>query len=182
MEDLRKTVDALQRQVARLAAKDAVSQQIYRYGRGMEWLDADLLNDVFFQDAYIDFGFFRGLWRDFLPVLLDVESKPQSVFHFCGAPQMEIADDHTIYMECYGVAGERREGVTTVFGSRYFHTFKKREDLWKSAKMVVMVDWHLSQPTAALPGVDDLESLNTVKNRSSSNPLFRRMSYADTLV
>lgn len=174
MSDLEKEVKALRQDVDRLKSKDQILQQLTRYGRGQEWLDVSLLNEVFFEDAYIDFGFFRGVWSDYRPFLMKIESAGETSFHLCASAQVEFDGDDKAYVECYGVAGGQSKGETNVFGGRYLHTFERRQGVWKSARCVFLLDWHIEQHGGSAVG-GELANINVVTDRSPKNPLFRRM-------
>ena len=59
MEDLAKEVSALRAEMDDLRSREVIRQQLTRYGRGQEWLDETLLQEVFWDDADVDFGFFE---------------------------------------------------------------------------------------------------------------------------
>jgi hypothetical protein len=175
MTDIEHELRHLRREVERLKSKDQIIQQLSRYGRGHEWVSAELLNEVFFDDAFVDFGFFTGAWRDYLPKLMELERSADSTFHLCAAPQIEFATDETAYVECYGISGGRRKTLTELVGGRYFLTFERRAGVWKIARCEYVFDWHLDQTREGAAGAFDSQ-INRVGERSSSNPLYRRMS------
>jgi hypothetical protein len=174
MTEFEVELQALRRDVDRLKSKDQILQQLTRYGRGQEWLDATLMDEVFFDDAFVDFGFFTGVWRDYKPVLMEIERNAETTFHLCAAPQVEFAGDDKAYVECYGVAGGRSNGLTEVFGGRYFHTFERRSGEWKSARCAYVLDWHLDQQTKGPVGGSHPQ-IKMVEDRSPRHPLYRRM-------
>ena len=174
MTDLNAELAALRREVERLKAGETIRQQLTRYGRGQEWVDFSLMDDVFWDDAAIDFGFFKGVWRDYRPVLLEIASGAEATYHLTTAPQIEFEGDDRAYVECYGVAGGRRGVNTQIYGGRYVHVFERRGDVWKSASCTYVMDWTMKQSeetktSAVVAGV------NRVTDRSANNPLFRRM-------
>lgn len=170
---------ALRLEVERMKSREAILQQLTRYGRGQEWQDVSLMNDVFFEDAEIDFGFFKGTWREYRPVLMDIERGAEATFHLCAAPQIEFDRDDRAYVECYGLTGGRRGDTTQLFGGRYFHTFERRNNVWKSARCFYVLDWTVKQ-TEKSPPPEQLSGINAVRDRSPNNPLFRRMGIAET--
>ena len=54
------------------------------------WLDFSLMDEVFWDDAAIDFGFFKGVWRDYRPVLYDIERAGESTYHLTTAPPVRF--------------------------------------------------------------------------------------------
>jgi hypothetical protein len=179
MSDIETELKALRRDVERMKSKDKIVQQLTRYGRGQEWLDVTLMNEVFFEDAFVDFGFFTGIWRDYRPILMELERNSETTFHLCAAPQIEFEGDDKAYVECYGIAGGRNKEDTEVFGGRYFHTFERRDGVWKSARCVYVLDWHTKQHDDGPAGGSHPE-IKMVTDRSPDNPLFRRMGYGVT--
>jgi hypothetical protein len=61
MTEVEKELQQLRREVERPKSADQIIQQLSRYGRGQEWISAELLDEVFFPDASVDFGFFTGI-------------------------------------------------------------------------------------------------------------------------
>lgn len=173
--DLLEEVRALRAEVERMKSREQILQQITRYGRGQEWLDETLMDEVFYADAHVDFGFFVGEWRDYKPKLMAIEASGETTFHLCAAPQIEFESDHRAFVEVYGIAGGRSfEGHTNVFGGRYFDVWERREQVWKIARRVYKLDWHIDHRFPAGEAVMHPE-LAPASPRSSDNPLFRRM-------
>ena len=175
MTDLATELKALRAEVERLKSKDQILQQITRYGRGQEWLDATLMDEVFYDNAHVDFGFFVGKWQDYKPVLMEIEASGETTFHLCAAPQIELESDNRAYVEVYGIAGGRGfDGKTNVFGGRYFDIWERREKTWKIASRIYKLDWHIDHafPQGAAVMHPELAPANP---RSPANPLFRRM-------
>ncbi len=175
MDDMMAEIRALHAEVERLKSKDEILQQITRYGRGQEWLDGSLMDEVFYDDAHVDFGFFVGTWKDYKPLLMQIEAEGETTFHLCAAPQIELVDDRRAFVEVYGIAGGRsHDGKTNVFGGRYFDVWERRESTWKIARRVYKLDWQIDHQFPHGAAVAHPE-LAPAKPRSPANPLFRRM-------
>lgn len=122
-------IDQLERELARRRDLEEIHAVLERYARAVDWLDEELLASVFWDDAEIDYGFFKGTGRDFRPVLMGVErsigkrwhtapnvaisldgdvahvaSYQFSVSHVPGAPE-----PHTELMHAYGYYLDRME-------------------------------------------------------------------------
>jgi hypothetical protein len=174
MPDIAEELAAIRHELDRLKSREAIRQQLARYGRGQEWLDVSLMNEVFFEDAEIDFGFFRGVWRDYRPVLMEIEAGGESTFHMCACEQIAFDGDDAAEVEVYGLAGGRGGGFTQIYGGRYMHRFERRDGVWKSARCHYVLDWTLRQPED--PAMNDaLTGINQITHRSPENPLFRRL-------
>ena len=165
---------ALRADVERLKSRESILGQLTRYGRGQEWVDVSLMDEVFWDDAELDFGFFKGVWRDYRPILMDMERNAEGSFHLQASPQIEFEGDDSAFVECYGIAGGPRGESAQLYGGRYFHRFERRGDHWRSARCYYVLDWKLR-------GIDDaplsagLDGINRVTDRSPHHPWFRRM-------
>ena len=173
MTDLASEIQALRDEVDQLKSREAIRQQLVRYGRGQEWLDETLLAEVFWPDADIDFGFFEGKFADYLPILMDIERDPETTFHLLSAAQIEL-DGDTAWVECYGIAGGRGTDKTNIFGGRYIQRFERRNGEWRSAACRYVLDWNMDQDVPDVIGGPHPE-LKMIKPRSPDHPWFRRM-------
>ena len=173
MTDLAAEVAALRAEVEDMKSREAIRQQITRYGRGQEWLDVSLMHEVFWPDAHVDFGFFKGTWEDYAPVLMEIEAGPETTYHFCGSPQIEL-DGDTAYVEVYGIAGGRRDGHTHIYGGRYIERFERRNGEWRIADCRYTLDWDMGAEDPEVVGGEHPE-LEHINPRSPEHPLFRRM-------
>ena len=179
MSDIAEELQAIRHELDRLKSREAIRQQLARYGRGQEWLDVTLMNDVFFEDADIDFGFFKGVWSDYRPILMKIEADGESTFHMCACEQIEFDGDDKAHVEVYGLAGGRGGGFTQIYGGRYMHRFERREGVWKSARCHYVLDWTLRQPEDKAMN-ESLTGINKITHRSPQNPLFRHMGIEAT--
>lgn len=82
-------IEKLERELARRQDLDDIHAVLERYARSVDWLDEELLKSVFFDDAEIDYGFFKGTGRDFRPVLMDIERSIDKRWHT--APNVAIS-------------------------------------------------------------------------------------------
>lgn len=179
MTDIAAELAALRTEIDRLKSREDIQQQLARYGRGQEWLDVTLMNEVFWEDAAIDFGFFKGVWADYRPVLMEIEAAGESTFHMCACAQIEFEGADKAYVECYGLAGGANGPSTQIYGGRYIQIFERRGGIWKSASCTYVLDWTIKQTGDASP-MEALTGINRVRHRSPENPLFRRMGMAVT--
>lgn len=175
---LEEDIRALREEVDQLKSREEIRQQLSRYGRGQEWLDASLMEEVFYPDAYVDFGFFEGTFEDYLPMLMGIEAEGETTFHMLAAPQIEL-DGNTAFVEVYGIAGGRNAGTTNTFGGRYITRFERREDKWRIARCEYVLDWHMKGEEDGPVGGPHPE-LNMIAPRSPEHPLFRRMGSDNT--
>ena len=57
-----------------LLDKKACEEVLLRYGRTLDWLDEKGQASCFWPDAEIDYGFFQGETKDWLPVVMAAEA------------------------------------------------------------------------------------------------------------
>jgi hypothetical protein len=81
-------IERLERELARRQDLDEIQAVLERYARAVDWLDEELLKTVFWDDADVDYGFFKGTGRDFRPVLMDVDRSIDKRWHT--APNVAI--------------------------------------------------------------------------------------------
>jgi len=71
-----------------LLAKEDIRALSLQYMRGLDRLDAHLLRSVFFDDAQVDYGFYRGSAQEFVPFAMRALRDHRSNHHFIG--QMSV--------------------------------------------------------------------------------------------
>lgn len=63
-------------------------------GRAIDHGDMDLLESLFLPEAPVDFGFFTGTAREFIPVMRTVAAGIGRAWHFCGQTVVKIDGNH----------------------------------------------------------------------------------------
>ena len=53
-----------------LLDKQACTDLLARYASALEWADEQALSEVFFADAEVDYGFFKGRGDQFVPAMM----------------------------------------------------------------------------------------------------------------
>ena len=177
--DVERELAALRGEIEKLKSRDSIRQQLVRYGRGQDWVDVTLMDEVFWDDAELDFGFFQGVWRDFRPILMEMARVAVASFHLTTAQQIEFENDDYADVECYGVAGVPRGKSAQLYGGRYFHRFERRGGLWRSARCYYVLDWTLKGVDEAAVSAN-LVGINRVTDRSPGHPWFHRMGQGAT--
>lgn len=178
MTDLAAEISALRREVERLKAHESIQQQMTRYARGQEWRDETLMDEVFWPDAEVDFGFFKGIWDDYRPILMNIQRQGAG-YHFLGPAQIALTSETSAEVECYGLAGGPRDDGAQLYGGRYFMRFARRGDLWRCDRCAYVMDW-------ALKGVAEVDlgaaisGVNSIRERSTAHPWFRRLGQDQT--
>ncbi|MGE0482619.1 MAG: nuclear transport factor 2 family protein [Gammaproteobacteria bacterium] len=136
--------------LAELVARTQIADVIYRYARGIDRLDFDLVRSCYHADAYDDHGGFAGHVEEFIAAAGEFLRRWTATQHFMGNMLIEIDGDRA-RAETYAVAYHRREdadgnGKDDVMGIRYVDRFEKRDGEWKIAHRVVANEWRRVDP------------------------------------
>ncbi len=132
----------LRRVVDQLAIRDL----IFRYARGIDRRDFDLVRSCYHQDAIDDHGSYHGDVEGFIAYLSQNPGGSERSMHFLGNQLIEI-DGETAHAETYCVAFFRRSAVedrpaTDVYiWLRYLDRIERRDGPWKIAHRVCAFDW-----------------------------------------
>jgi hypothetical protein len=146
--------------VAKLLAKDAITEVIHRVARGTDRLDHDLIVSGYWPDGFDDHNSFRGGPVEFADWVLQVLPHFQATHHFLGQCRIELDGDvaHTeTYCDSHHVAHPDDAGVITDMrlGLRYVDRFERRNGEWRIAKRICAFDWTYTVASAGVWTFDD---------------------------
>ena len=133
----------IEKRLEKLEAHDEIKSCLIRYCRALDWVDEDLLKTCFVEDGYIDYGFYAGDAKGFIPVVMEVERNGHS-WHFLGTVAIELNGD-TAEVESYGltVGGDVDNGHlpnVNVYCGRYHDEFTKTSEGWKISRRLYILD------------------------------------------
>lgn len=139
-----------------LLARQEIADVIYRYARGIDRRDLDLVRSCYHPDAYDDHGAFKGTVDEFLAAAMPFLSRWTATQHFMGNMLIEV-EGAAARAETYAVAYHRREdaegnGKDDVMGIRYVDRFENRGSGWKIAYRVVSMEWRRIDPVRGIKG------------------------------
>lgn len=170
-------VEELERELARRRDLDAIHAVLERYSRAVDWLDADLLASVFFDDAEIDYGFFRGSGREFRPLLMDLERSIERRWH--SAPNVaielhgDVANVASYQFSVSNMPGAARPQVELLHAyGFYLDRMEKRDGRWGIARRK-----HVAVAGSLIPGVGNdglFAALNALVDASPAHPDYPR--------
>jgi len=165
--------DALRWSLA--ADRDEIREVIYRYCRGIDRLQLELVRSCYHPDGTDDHGDYRGGVDGFIDHVASVLPTWEHTSHFLGNLLIELDGDRA-RAETYGVAYHRRAArgdrpaLDFVAGIRYVDDFERRDGEWRIAARVCLVDWTRT---------DDVGSRGWVRpehytqpHRGSDDPVF----------
>jgi hypothetical protein len=144
---------------ARAARQERVIDQqeirdvVYRYCRGIDRRDYDLVRTCYHPDAIDDHGDFRGGVEDFIAYVQRGLPRFERTMHFIGNVLAE-PDGDLARTESYIVAYHHLRQSRTkperdyTVGLRYVDDFERRDNEWRIAARVCVFEWSRIDPVA----------------------------------
>ncbi len=137
---------------AELADREAIRECLYRYSRGVDRLDADMLRSAYWPEAIDKHLEFRGNVEEFIAWSFPIMGAMDQTMHMIANILITI-DGATADVESY-FYGYHRITVggtkSDVIGAgRYLDRFEKRGDEWRVIERLVLTDWFRQYPDSA---------------------------------
>jgi hypothetical protein len=134
------TADAL----AELIDKQAITEVLHRYTRGVDRKDRATLESAYWPDAYDDHaGLFRGGAKELIDYILATVA-PMRTMHFVSNVLIELAGESRAFAESYVSSHhvvDLGAGWRELVGAgRYLDRFEKRGGEWRIADRKVVID------------------------------------------
>ena len=167
------TAMSVEERLSRLENIQRIQDVLYNYARALDWVDAPLLDTVFFDDADIDYGFFKGSGRDFKAMVMDIEKSVGRRSHFITQPQIAI-DGDTAFATTYGISidaltlGCEPPSKTLGFAGFYHDRLECRSGAWAIARRKYLLVTSCSGVEMAIVG--QLAGLNVIGDAHPGNP------------
>ena len=159
----------------RLADESACRDVLVRYGIAIDWQDRQSLQSVFWPDANIDYGFFKGTGTELVDTLLHIATLSKRRFHMLGGERIRLngkVADAESYIITQAISEDAAKAQTsTVFYGRFLARLARRQREWRIAQRVYLQHGAYAGPYEEhkyLTGMLNAEALNT------EHPLFRR--------
>lgn len=163
----------IEKRLNNIEAHLSINQTITRYCRSLDWLDEELLRTCYTQDAYIDYGFYKGDVQGFYPVVMEVERQSMHRYHFLSNVAIEI-DGENAEVECYGIATSTYDGKNlNFFGGRYHNSFKKTNQAWLMSRSEYILDYNFTSEVSDLG--DAMDQLQSGVGLNFEDKLYRRL-------
>ncbi len=127
-----------------LLAKEDIRTLSRQYMRGLDRLDPDLLRSVFFDDAQVDYGFYRGSARQFVAFAMRALRDHPANHHFIGQMSIDLEGDVAfgeIYFQAFHRLVEDGAEKDLFIAGRYIDRYERRNGIWKIAFRAEVNDW-----------------------------------------
>ncbi|MFC1821282.1 nuclear transport factor 2 family protein [Thermodesulfobacteriota bacterium] len=164
-------------ELGELLDKQAITEVIYRYCRGIDRMDRELTLSCWHPDGTADYGvLFAGLGSGFVEWIWPVHAEMEHTQHTIKNILIEVEGDKAA-SESYFIVYLRvknDEGTFDIIGTgRYVDHFERRSDLWKISHRQVVYDWnrtekvtsHFPVSTAIPPNNPAGTTLRGMRNR-----------------
>ncbi len=130
-----------------LMSREQIRDVIYRYCRGIDRVQLDLVRACYHTDATDDHGDYRGGIDGFIPYLTTALAVWEHTTHFIGNVLIELTAPDYARVESYAVAYHRRAArgespaLDVTAWIRYVDDFERRTGVWRIATRVCLSDW-----------------------------------------
>jgi hypothetical protein len=161
--------DDLPHPVRALLDRSAIVECLHRYCRGINRLDATLVQSAFHDDARICTGDRSDGIADFIEQYWNRQADTVACQHYVSNVTADVSD-RDAHVETYFFSSHRRVDDVQLIGGRYVDRFEYRDQAWKIALRVVIREWsssgHQVEALAGLPSV--------AGRRDRSDPSYER--------
>ena len=153
--------------------REAITDALHRYCRGVDRMDRDLILSAYHPDAVDYRGSFTGSPAALVEWMLSKDPDRVASQHCLTNVMIEVEGD-TGHVESYFLATIRRAGRSELetFGGRYVDQVHKRGGEWRVSVRVVVMDWHSSAPALPIGPASDIGTQDRT-DPSYSRPLDR---------
>ena len=146
-------LDSLHQQLEALQAKQELHELLARYCTGVDRRDRALLESLWWPEATMDFGLFRGPARDFCELICAPNPAVEITYHFTSNELFELDGDRAsgrAYV--LGLSALLNDGGATqhVAAGRYLDHYERREGIWKFSKRLFVLDLNFNQASSAV--------------------------------
>lgn len=129
---------------AEMVDREAIRDCLYRYSRGVDRCDEDMLRSVYWEDAEDDHCLFTGKREELiawvLPLLRSMEASQHTIGNILIRVNGESADVESYY-HGYHRMSDGTKSRDSIQAGRYVDRFEKRQGEWRVAMRKVVVDW-----------------------------------------
>jgi hypothetical protein len=127
-----------------LWAEREIRNTLVRYSRGIDRCDEALIRSVYHDDSYDDHGDFKGSGPEFAAWDVPLLKQFEATMHDLGNVTLEVDGDSAraeTYVVAYHVSRREETRHLITVGARYLDQFERRDDEWKIARRLVVIDW-----------------------------------------
>lgn len=139
--------------LAELADREAIKECLYRYARGVDRLDAEMIRSAYWPDCVDRHLAFKGNAEEFIAWSFPIMGTMDQSMHMIANVLVRIAGnaaDVESYFYGYHRLNTPAGGKADAIGAgRYIDKFEKRGDEWRIKERLVQTDWFREYPDSA---------------------------------
>lgn len=187
--DTRSRLAAVEQQLRTLLDKEQIRDVLYRYARGVDRKDLELLKSCYHEDAIDAHWSFIGNGRDFAREILEPHQMGQvPVFkHFITNVLIELDGDRAFcessYLFSQTISLTRRRQAALTSEGRYLDIFERRAGEWRILRRLLVPEsgnWSLPVPTPG-PTTFPMPTAQQCTGRFPDDPVYRGFGIAEIL-
>ena len=138
-----------------LANRSAIQETIFSHCRGLDRADEALLKSCYWEDATVDYGFFKGDAHAFCELIIPAIQRYRATHHQVSNLLVARKGSNAVvetYLTAYHHQPDDAKREMSYFG-RYVDHFQRRGGCWKIFFRQVVADWNQNWAST-----DDLDS------------------------
>ena len=138
--------------MAELADREAIRECLYRYARGVDRLDADMLRSAYWPDAIDKHLEFHGNTEECIAWSVPVMGAMDQTMHMIGNVLITLhgsTADAESYFYGYHRVNMGAQKCDVIGAGRYLDRFEKRGEEWRIIERLVLTDWFRQYPDSA---------------------------------
>lgn len=148
---------------------------LMRYGPAVDWRDRAVLDTLFWADAEVDLGVFKGSGADAPAFLIENANQSRRRWHLTASLSLSIEDD-CAYAESYAMThavtdGADGEMASHVFVGRYLDRLERRGGEWRIAARRYLLHGQVSEAYVDNPA---LAAMTKADDLGPSHPLYHQ--------
>ncbi len=135
--------------LSELADREAIRDCLYRYSRGADRCDEDMLRSAYWEDAFDDHVLFAGSREELIAWVIPLLRAMSQSQHLIGNIFIRVhgaqADVESYYYGYHRV-GNGAGFHDSISSGRYVDRFERRDGEWRILRRQVVVDWFRDYP------------------------------------
>jgi len=135
---------------AELADRQAITDCMYLYARGVDRSDADLLAEAFWEDGQVVGELYSGGVAEFIAFSVSGGLKNwDRMMHMITNAIIRIEGDRAVaesYFYGYHVGNAGSPSGDLIISGRYLDRFEKRDDEWRISEKTILFEWYREYP------------------------------------
>lgn len=160
---------------AELADRQAIADCMNLYARGMDRGDADLLGELFWDDAKIIGELYSGGPSEFIAFSVPAGIKNwDRMMHMITNSVIRIEGDRAVAESCfygYHVGHAGASSGDLIIAGRYLDRFECRQDEWRFSEKTIVFEWYREYPDAGGGKPGPMGSKVKLKGEAAPNDL-----------